>query len=115
MADCGDGADVTAMRWFVGDAARMWPPAGPGNLARAVLEAFGAAGDTTLRLISDAVLDSSGQGPQAGTAWVSQVIAAAAEVLTWERPLEEVLQEAQEHWTLQNPRDEGLRGPCPSP
>jgi hypothetical protein len=35
--------------------------------------------------------------------WVSQASAAAAEVLAWERPLEEILQEAQEHWTLQKP------------
>jgi hypothetical protein len=55
------------------------------------------------QICRDAVLDSSGQGPQAGAAWVSQASAAAAEVLAWERPLEEILQEAQEHWTLQKP------------
>jgi hypothetical protein len=101
--DCDDTAEVMSMRWFVGDAARMWPPAGPGNLARAVLTAFGAAGDATLRLISDAVSGRPGQGPQAGAAWVSQAIAAAADVLAWERPLDEILQEAQDHWTLQKP------------
>jgi hypothetical protein len=106
IADCGDAAEVMAMHWFVGDAARMWPPAGPGNLARAVLTVFGAASATTLRLMSDAVLDSSGQGPQVGGAWVSQASAAAAEVLAWERPLEEILQETQEHWTLQNQLDD---------
>lgn len=63
--DCDDTAEVMSMRWFVGDAARMWPPAGPGNLARAVLTAFGAAGDATLRLISDAVSGRPGQGSQA--------------------------------------------------
>jgi hypothetical protein len=57
------------MRWFVGDAARMWPPpAGSGNLARAVLVTFAAAGDATLRLISDEVADRPGRGPQAGAA-----------------------------------------------
>lgn len=101
-ADCDDAPDVTEIRWFVGDAARMWPPAGPGNLARAVLQACSAASDTTLRLISDAILDGSGQGPQAGAAWASQAIAAATEVLAWDRPLDEILQEAREHWTLQN-------------
>jgi len=101
--DCGDLTEVSAMRWFVGDAARMWPPAGPGNLARAVLTAFGATGDVSLRIISDAVLGRSGQGPQAGAAWVSQVISAAAEVLAGERPLDEILQEVQDHWTLQKP------------
>ncbi len=103
MDDCGDTAEVMSMRWFVGDAARMSPPAGPGNLARAVLVTFGAAGEATLRLISGAVLARSGQGPQAGAAWVSQALAAAAEVLAWEPPLEEILQQAQDHWTLQKP------------
>ena len=107
MDDCDDTAEVMSMRWFVGDAARMYPPAGPGNLARAVLVAFGAAGDATLRLISDAILDRPGQGPQVGAAWVSQAIAAAAEVLAWERPLDEILQEAQDHWTLQKPPPAG--------
>ena len=32
MDDCDDTAEVMSMRWFVGDAARMYPPAGPGNL-----------------------------------------------------------------------------------
>ncbi len=100
-ADCGDGPEVMGMHWFVGDAARMWPPAGPGNLARAVLVTFAAAGDATLRLISNAVAGRPGQGPQTGAAWVSQALAAAAEVVAWERPLEEIVQEARNHWTLQ--------------
>jgi hypothetical protein len=100
-ADCGELSEVMAMRWFVGDAARMWPPAGPGNLARAVLVTFGAAGEDTLRIVSDAIVGRPGQGPQAGAAWVSQALAAATEVVAWERPLEEILQEAQDHWTLQ--------------
>ena len=33
VADRGDGdddwAEATAMRWFVGQAAKIWPPAGP--------------------------------------------------------------------------------------
>jgi hypothetical protein len=48
------------MRWFAGDAARMWPPAGSGNLARAVLVTFGGAGDATLRLLSDTGTGRSG-------------------------------------------------------
>jgi hypothetical protein len=36
-ADCGDLTEVMSMRWFVGDAAKMWPEAGPRNLANAVL------------------------------------------------------------------------------
>lgn len=104
IADC-DGipaatTEVMSMRWFVGDAAKMWPPAGPCNLANAVLTTFGAASETTLRLISDAILDESGRGPQAGVAWVAQASAAAIELLAQDRDLEEVLQEAKKHWTL---------------
>lgn len=65
---------------------------GPGNLARVVLVTFGAAGGATLRLVSDTVAGCPGQGPHA-----------AAEVAARERPLKEILQEAQEHWTLQEP------------
>jgi hypothetical protein len=54
ISDCGDNGEVMSMRWFVGDAAKMWPEAGPRNLAEAVLTTFGAAGDATLRLLSDA-------------------------------------------------------------
>ena len=31
-ADCGDATEVMAMHWFVGDAAKTWPVAGPANL-----------------------------------------------------------------------------------
>lgn len=101
-ADCGDAAEVTSMRWFVGDAAKMWPPAGPGNLAAAVLTVFAAAGEQTLRLLSDAVLGGSGRGPQAGAAWVTQASAAAIDVLAQDRPLEDVLQDVKERWSLRS-------------
>ena len=100
MTDCGDAAEVMSMRWFVGDAAKMWPEAGPRNLANAVLAVFGAPSETTLQLISDAILHSSERGPQAGAAWVAQANAAAIEVLAQDRPQDEVLQEVKEHWTL---------------
>ena len=104
IADCGgDGSgatEVMSMRWFVGDAAKMWPPAGPANLAGAVLTTFGAASENTLRLLSDTVLGGSGQGPQAGAAWVTQASAAAIEILAQGRPLEEVLQDVKERWSL---------------
>jgi hypothetical protein len=100
IADCGDATEVMSMRWFVGDAAKMWPPAGPGNLASAVLTVFAAAGEQTLRLLSDAVLGGSGRGPQAGEAWVTQASAAAIDVLAQDRTLEDVLQDAKEHWSL---------------
>lgn len=56
IADCGDEAEVMSVRWFVGDAAKMWPEAGPGNLARAVLTTFTEAGEATLQLLSGALL-----------------------------------------------------------
>ena len=99
-ADCGDATEVTSMRWFVGDAAKMWPPAGPGNLASAVLTVFATAGEQTLRLLSDALLGGSGRGPQAGAAWVTQASSAAIDVLAQARPLDDVLQDVKERWSL---------------
>lgn len=100
MSDCGEPAEVQAMRWFVGDAAKMWPPAGPANLAAAVLATFTAASEATLRILSGALLPGSPRGPQAGAAWVSQAVAAAVDVLAVSSPLEDVLQTARDHWTL---------------
>lgn len=106
ITDCGDTTEVMSMRWFVGDAAKMWPEAGPVNLAGAVLTTFAEASDATLRLLSAALLrDSarpggSARGPQAGAAWVAQASAAAIEVLAQERSAEELRQEAAEHWSL---------------
>jgi hypothetical protein len=103
IADCGDTTEVMSMRWFVGDAAKMWPEAGPRNLANSVLTVFGAPSEGTLRLISDAILDDFGcgpRGPHAGAAWVAQAAAAAIEVLAQGRGLDGVLQEVKEHWTL---------------
>lgn len=90
------------MRWFVGDTAKMWPPAGPSNLASAVLTVFAAPSQETLALISDAITAETTTGTAAGAAWVDQVRAAAIAVLASDRPLEEVLEEAGEHWTLKN-------------
>jgi hypothetical protein len=106
ISDCGDTTEVMSMRWFVGDSAKMWPEAGPVNLARAVLTTFAEAGDATLRLLSGVLLAGSertpnaGRGPQAGTAWVAQANAAAIDVLAHERSAEELLSEATEHWSL---------------
>jgi hypothetical protein len=103
IADCGDTTEVMSMRWFVGDAAKMWPEAGARNLANAVLTVFGAASEGTLRLISNAILDDFGRGPrgpQAGAAWVAQANAAAIEVLAHDQALDQVLQEVTEKWTL---------------
>jgi hypothetical protein len=65
-----------------------------------VLSTFGAASENTLRLLSDTILDGSGQGPQAGAAWVTQASAAAIDVLAQGRPREEVLQDVKERWSL---------------
>lgn len=59
IADCGDTTEVMAMRWFVGDSAKMWPEAGPTNLAYAVLTTFAQAGDAMLRLLSGVILAPS--------------------------------------------------------
>jgi hypothetical protein len=100
IADCGDANEVMSMRWFVGDAARMWPEAGPRNLAEGVLTAFGVASEATLQLLSDAVLGGSGKGPQAGAAWVVQASAAAIDVMAQHSSAEQVLAEVKEHWSL---------------
>jgi hypothetical protein len=100
IADCGDASEVMSMRWFVGDAARMWPEAGPRNLAEAVLSTFSAASEATLRMVSDALLGGPGKGPQVGAAWVTQASAAAIDVLAQHPSAEQVLEEVKEHWSL---------------
>ena len=100
MEECGDAEEVMSMRWFVGDAAKMWPPAGPGNLASAVLTAFATPSQVTLSLLSDAITDEPTTGPGVGAVWVDQVRAAAIDVLAFAAPLEEVLTEAGQHWSL---------------
>ncbi len=102
MDESGDTAEVMSMRWFVGDAAKMWPPAGSRNLASAVLTAFAAPSEATLALISDAITDAPTTGPGPGAAWVERARAAAIDVLAFARPVEEVLAEAAEHWTLRS-------------
>lgn len=100
IADCGDTSEVVSMRWFVGDAAKMWPEAAPRNLAEAVLATFGAASDATLRLLSNAILTGSGKGPQAGAAWVAQASVAAIDVLAQHPSPEQLHKEVVEHWSL---------------
>ncbi len=39
----------------------------------------------------------------AGSGASGSISPAATEMAAWERPLDEILQEAQEHWTLQKP------------
>ncbi len=106
IGDCGDTTEVMSMRWFVGDSAKMWPEAGPGNLARAVLTTFAPAGDATLRILSEVLLSISRRpgaadpGPRAGAAWVAQASVAAIDVLAQELSAEQLLQEVTEHWSL---------------
>ena len=101
-ADCDDTTEVSSLRWFVGDTAKMSPQAAPRNLANAVLAVFGSASEKTLQLITDAILDdpSPAYGPKAGAAWVNQALAAAIEVLAQYPSLKEALQEAKDRWTL---------------
>jgi hypothetical protein len=100
IADCGSSAAVMSMRWHVGDSAKMWPEGAPRALAEAALSVFGPESETSLGLISDAILLKSGQGPHAGAAWVRQAQAAAIEVLAQHDSLEEVLRDAKERWSL---------------
>ncbi|MBO2447158.1 hypothetical protein J4573_08675 [Actinomadura barringtoniae] len=103
--DCGNYGEVTNMRWFVGDAAKMWPEGGPRNLAAAVLIGFGSPSEKTILLLGEAILrlvpiGDARPGPRAGDAWVAQATAAAVEVLAQGLSRDDVLQEAKAHWTL---------------
>ncbi|MEU5853899.1 hypothetical protein ABZ799_01105 [Nocardiopsis dassonvillei] len=95
-----DASIALAMRWYIGDAAKMWPPAGPRNLAEAVLIVFANPSEGTISLISSAISDEATKNTSIGAAWVEQVRAAAIDVLAFERPLEDILTEAREHWSL---------------
>lgn len=105
-SDCGDMLEVKTMRWFVGDAARMWPEAGPANLARAVLLTFAQAGNATLEILSAVLLAVAARpgapGSGAGLAWVNQASAVAIEVLAGELSGDKLLQEVGEHWSLRS-------------
>ncbi len=103
MDDCGDITEVMAMRWFVGDTVKMWPEAGPRNLACAVLTVFDTPSETTLRHLSSALLynvleDKQRTGP--GAAWVAEAKATAIRVLADSFHPEQVEHEVKEHWTL---------------
>ncbi|MFF5264587.1 hypothetical protein ACFY4C_37165 [Actinomadura viridis] len=104
IADCSAASnastDVMSMRWFVGDAAKMWPEAGPRNLAEAVLTTFGAASERTLQILSDAILGAPGHGPQTGQAWVTQASAAAIDVLAYACDHDQLLHQVHQHWSL---------------
>lgn len=101
LADEGiDTMLPTEMRWYVDQAARMWPPGGPRNLAEAVLMVFANPSEETLLAISFEISSESLKRTSIGAAWVEQVRAAAIDVLAFERPLEDILTEAREHWSL---------------
>jgi hypothetical protein len=108
ISGCGDTTEVMSMRWFAGDAAKMRPEAGPGNLARAVLTTFAEASDATLGMLSAVLLADSertagqSRGPRAGAAWAAQASAAAIDVLAQERSAEELLQDVSQHWSLRS-------------
>lgn len=105
-SDCGDMLEVRSMRWFVGDATRMWPEAGPANLARAVLLTFAQAGKATVEILSAVLLTVAARpgapGSGTGFAWVTQAGAVAIEVLAGELSGEKLLQEVGEHWSLRS-------------
>lgn len=91
-----------SMRWFVGDSARMWPEGGPRALAEDVLTQFAEPSEETLSLISSAISFRATENTSIGAEWVKQVRAAAIDVLAFARPLEEILADAREYWSLAN-------------
>jgi hypothetical protein len=102
-ADCGDNhAEIFSIRWQVGEAARMWPEGAPRTLAEAVLTAFGDSSETTLRLLSEAILVRQGAGPQVGAVWAARACEAAIDVLAHADSFEDVLQQAKDKWSLRS-------------
>lgn len=100
--DCGGASAVMSMRWFVGDTVKMWPPAGPQNLAATVLTVFDTPSDTTLRLLSqELATDQARESTRPGQAWVDEARATAVRVLAQAPDLDAVLAEVRAHWTLQ--------------
>ena len=99
--DSSPGANQ--LRWYVGYAVRAPTPDNARRLAGWVLEVFGASlSDKTLRLIAKAAARHGGVsevGSRVGECWVSQVTAAAIEVLAYASSLDTVLDKVEENWT----------------
>lgn len=95
-----DTSEAMALRWAVGSAARMWPPGAPRTLAEMTLTVFADPSDTTLHLVSQALIGEKVAGTGVGSAWAGRVREAAIDVLAEHDPQEDVLAQSREHWTL---------------
>lgn len=100
--DCGDLPLVMSIGGWVRDTAKMWPEGAPRTLAEMVLTAFGSPSETTLRLLSEAVLVApprAGAGTGVGSAWVARACETAIDVLAEADSLKEVLERAKTEWS----------------
>ncbi|GIH63982.1 hypothetical protein [Microbispora siamensis] len=100
--DCGDLSTVASIGIWVRDTAKMWPEGAPRTLAEMVLISFGNPSETTLSLLSQAVVTlggpSANKGTGVGAAWAARACEAAIDVLAEADPLEEVLERAKTDW-----------------
>ncbi|GGT04617.1 hypothetical protein GCM10010156_73040 [Planobispora rosea] len=98
--DCGDLPTVMSIGGWVRDTATMWPEGAPRTLAQMVLTAFANPSETTLRLLSQAIVDvSTSAGIDVGTAWAARARESAIDVLAESDTLEEVLKRAKTEWS----------------
>ncbi|MBG0831616.1 hypothetical protein HS041_28195 [Planomonospora sp. ID67723] len=99
--DCGDLPTVMSIGGWVRDTVKMWPDGAPRTLAEMVLIAFGNPSETTLRLLSQAVVPPNSRahsGTGVGAAWAARARETAIDVLAETDALEEVLERARTDW-----------------
>ncbi|MEV4753303.1 hypothetical protein AB0K21_43765 [Streptosporangium sp. NPDC049248] len=100
--DCGDLPTVMAIGGWVSDTAKMWPEGAPYVLAEMVLIVFGNPSETTLHLLSQAVVSPNSRGRKGtgiGAAWAARACQTAIDVLAETASLEEVLDRAKTNWS----------------
>ncbi|WP_433259628.1 hypothetical protein ACQPYK_48675 (plasmid) [Streptosporangium sp. CA-135522] len=100
--DCGDLPTVMSIGGWVSDTATMWPEGAPCTLAEMVLIVFGNPSETTLRLLSQAVVAPNPRartGTSVGAAWAARARETAIDVLAEADSLEEVLERAKTDWS----------------
>ncbi|GAA4210818.1 hypothetical protein GCM10022252_79130 [Streptosporangium oxazolinicum] len=87
---------------WVSDTAKMWPEGAPRALAEMVLITFGNPSETTLHLLSQAVITPNPRarkGTGVGAAWVARACQSAIDVLAETDSLEDVLERAKSDWS----------------
>ncbi|MEV2273839.1 hypothetical protein [Nonomuraea africana] len=102
--DCGDLPTVVSIRGWVRDTAKMWPDGAPRTLAEMVLTVFGNPSETTLRLLSQAVVAPNFRartGIGVGAAWAARARETAIDVLAEADSLEEVLEPGEDRLGLE--------------